>query len=165
MAITKMRKIRIIAPRKEVETVLREIVLLSCIEISDSEELLRDPELASLVTQETFELDSHSAYPVRIPMLATGSTVMFSGWLPSGDEPALTQVLSQYICSWETEDLAPEELDSAPVILKCPKFFGKLRLRGRKPFNPLTMLDMMPLAGAHPPDEETGGAGEESSQL
>jgi vacuolar-type H+-ATPase subunit I/STV1 len=165
MAITKMKKIRIITPRTEVENVLREVILLGCVEISSPEDLLSDQELAELVAEEMFELESHGASPVCIPMLATATTVLFSGWLPSWAEPGLEQVLSQYTCSWESALPSPEEQESAPVILRNPKFFGKLRLRGRKQFTPLTMLDVMPGPAERKEEEEINDAGEESSQL
>ncbi|MGI5936832.1 MAG: hypothetical protein ACOX7I_08540, partial [Oscillospiraceae bacterium] len=56
MAIVKMKKLRLLAVRSQREELLKELMLLGCVEISDPQVLLEDQELSSLVKLETSEL-------------------------------------------------------------------------------------------------------------
>jgi len=58
MATEKIKKIRLIISRPDVANVLCELMLLGCVEISSRDELLDDPELASLVSLERSELET-----------------------------------------------------------------------------------------------------------
>jgi len=58
MASAKIRKIKLIIPRENVATVLCELMLLGCVEISEPDELLEDPELSALVKREESELEA-----------------------------------------------------------------------------------------------------------
>ncbi|MDR0491216.1 MAG: hypothetical protein LBH28_08250, partial [Oscillospiraceae bacterium] len=57
MAIVKMKKIRLLVSRADKEDVLRELMLLGRVEVSEPDVLLEDPELAAFVERENAELD------------------------------------------------------------------------------------------------------------
>ena len=59
MAIEKMKKLRLLVSRADKENVLRELMLLGCVEVSEPDELLEDPDLAELVARENAELDRY----------------------------------------------------------------------------------------------------------
>ena len=133
-----MKKLTLLIARKDIDNVLREMIQLGCVEVSEPDKLLEDPELASLVTRETYELDKFDANVERLVMLGTHYTLLLVGWTPLKSEPDLASLLSNHICAWELNDLSPGEKEIAPVKLRCPKFFRKFRLAGRREFEPLT---------------------------
>ena len=57
MAIVKMKKFRLLTSRAHKDDVLRELMLLGCVEVSEPEPLLDDPELKTLVEREKTGLD------------------------------------------------------------------------------------------------------------
>jgi len=57
MAIEKMKKLKLIVSRADKDDVLRELMLLGCVEVSEPDELLGDPELANLVVRESSDLE------------------------------------------------------------------------------------------------------------
>ena len=65
MSIVKMKKLRLLAVRSEQEALLRELMVLGCVEISDPEPLLSDPELAALLhrgeSETYFRKSDHAA--------------------------------------------------------------------------------------------------------
>jgi V/A-type H+-transporting ATPase subunit I len=66
MSIVKMKKIRLTAVRSQKEELLRELMLLGCVEISEPEELLCDPQIARLTQRETGELEKYRGLGARI---------------------------------------------------------------------------------------------------
>jgi len=132
-----MKKISLAASRGDMENVLRELILLGCVEVYDPEDLPDDLGISNAVWREAFELEEYNATSERIVLLATEYTFLLYGWFAAGSEPGLSARLSDYTCAWETSDLTPDEFDVAPAKLCCPGFFGKMRLSGRKLFDPL----------------------------
>ena len=59
MAIVKMKKLKLLVSRADKDDVLRELMLLGCVEVSEPEELLEDQDFASLVARENTELDRY----------------------------------------------------------------------------------------------------------
>jgi len=57
MALAKMKKIRLVISRTDIANVLCELMLLGCVEVSEPDELLADPELSALVTRESAETE------------------------------------------------------------------------------------------------------------
>lgn len=53
MAIVKMRKLRVVAIAQEREALLKELLHLGCLEISEPNVLLDDPEWSSLLRRKT----------------------------------------------------------------------------------------------------------------
>ena len=61
MAIVKMKKIRLLTVRSQTDDLLRELMLLGCVEVSDPAPLLEDEEISALVTRESGFLSKHKA--------------------------------------------------------------------------------------------------------
>ncbi|MCL2125214.1 MAG: V-type ATP synthase subunit I [Oscillospiraceae bacterium] len=61
MAIEKMKKLRLLVSRTDKDDVLRELMLLGCVEVSEPDEMLEDPEFAELVGREDAELERRRA--------------------------------------------------------------------------------------------------------
>lgn len=59
MSIVKMKKINLIGLRSQKDDLLRELMLIGCVEVSEPEELLSDPEVASNSSRETSELERY----------------------------------------------------------------------------------------------------------
>jgi len=66
MSIVKMKKITLTAVRSQKDEMLRELMLLGCLEISEPEALLCDPQVAPLVKRETSELEKYRGYSAQI---------------------------------------------------------------------------------------------------
>ena len=61
MAIVKMKKIRLLASRTDREAILRDLMLMGCLEVSSPDELLEDEELAELVGRENADFDRYNS--------------------------------------------------------------------------------------------------------
>jgi len=61
MAIEKMKKLRLMAVRSQKEDLLKEMMLLGCVQITEPEQKLQDPEIASVVKRESTELTRFKA--------------------------------------------------------------------------------------------------------
>jgi V/A-type H+-transporting ATPase subunit I len=61
MSIVKMKKITLTAVRSQKDDLLRELMLLGCVEVSEPESLLADPEVALMARRETSALEKHKA--------------------------------------------------------------------------------------------------------
>ena len=59
MAIVKMKKIKLLVSRADKEDILRELMLLGRVEVSEPDDLLGDPEFADVVERENAELDRY----------------------------------------------------------------------------------------------------------
>jgi len=138
MAGANLKRIRILSVRDEMESVLRELIGLGCVDVFDPVDLLDDPEMPSGATRETLSLEGLNANHECVAMIGTQYTLTLSGWIAARSAPVLLSKLPNYICAWEISDASPDESDSAPVHLCCPGFFGKLRAGGRRLFSPLT---------------------------
>ena len=57
MAIVKMKKLNLLVSRSDKDSVLRELMLLGCVEVSEPDELLEDRDFADLVAREQTELE------------------------------------------------------------------------------------------------------------
>jgi V/A-type H+-transporting ATPase subunit I len=57
MSIVKMKKINLIGLRAQKDDLLRELMLIGCVEVSEPEDLLSHPEIASLTRRETSQLE------------------------------------------------------------------------------------------------------------
>jgi V/A-type H+-transporting ATPase subunit I len=57
MSIVKMKKINLIGLRAQKNDLLRELMLIGCVEVSEPEDLLSHPEIASLTRRETSQLE------------------------------------------------------------------------------------------------------------
>jgi hypothetical protein len=139
MADTKMKRLRLLFARPDLESILNELMQLACVEISEPDDLPDCADYTSLCTREVIKLDNIGANRDELAMLGTQYTLLISGWVASSTVTALTTKLSNLLCAWELADPSPDEQNSIPVIQRCPRFFGKLRLRNRKPFAPLAI--------------------------
>jgi len=137
MAAARLKKLSIVSSREDFESVLQDLILLGCIEISEPPELSDNMEAASCFSREKIALDQYSANLESIELLGTQHTLLLSGWLTVRAETQLISKLVNYTCAWEVEDLTTEDSLIAPVDLCCPNFFGKLRRGDRKQFAPL----------------------------
>ena len=59
MAIVKMKKLKLLVSRSDRENVLRELMLLGCVEVSEPDEMLEDPDIANCVVRENAELERY----------------------------------------------------------------------------------------------------------
>ena len=91
MAIVKMKKLRLLAVRSQREDLLKELMLLGCVEISDPQMLLEDHELASLVKIETSELgkfrQEYESLTLGLKLLDKYAPVKQSCFLPARGIP------------------------------------------------------------------------------
>ena len=73
MAIAKMKKLRLLVSRTDREDILRELMLLGSVEVSEPDEMLEDPEFAELTARENAELDR---YRSELASLARGLEIL-----------------------------------------------------------------------------------------
>ena len=132
-----MKRLRLLIIRDDIDSILRELILLGCVEVSEPDLKLDNPEIDKLVSRETVELNDYNTNQEKLALLGTTSTLLLSGWIPASSKPDLISRLTDHVCAWEIEDPSPDELENVPVKLFCPGFFGKMRLGGRRPFTPL----------------------------
>lgn len=69
-------------------------------------------------------------------LIDTDRTFYLQGWIPADSEERLTDVLSGFVCAWETEDPAPEDYNQVPVKLKSNKLTA--------PYNVVTEMYSLP---------------------
>jgi len=137
MAKPKVKKITLITARADMETVLREIILLGCIEVTEPSGFGDDPELNAHVTRETADLSVLGADQDQIPLLGTEYTLILTGWLAVRMEPVLVSKIKDYNCAWETDDPVTDDNEDSPIILRFPQLFTKCRSKGHRLFTPL----------------------------
>lgn len=128
-----------LALRSDINDLLRELITLGCVEISEPGDLLNDPEIAACVEIETVDLQQFNAGKDSINALGTESTLLLRSWTPAAAESSLLSVLSRHTCAWESHFPRPEELPGAPIKLRFPKLFGPFFRRKGKPFDPLAI--------------------------
>ena len=61
MAIVKMKKLKLFISRADKESVISDLTLLGCLEVSEPDEILKDQELTTMVTRESSEIDRSKA--------------------------------------------------------------------------------------------------------
>ena len=61
MAIEKMKKLRLMAVRSQKESLMRDMMLLGCVEITEPEQEMSDPSLSAVVKRESSELSKYKA--------------------------------------------------------------------------------------------------------
>ncbi|NLT40206.1 MAG: V-type ATP synthase subunit I [Clostridiales bacterium] len=66
MSIVKMKKIVLTAVRSQKDELLRELMLLGCLELAEPEALLSDPRVAMIARPESSELEKYRDYSARI---------------------------------------------------------------------------------------------------
>ena len=132
-----MKKLSLLSTREEMGNVMRELIHLGCVDVSEPDELAYGPELQDFLKLEEFMLDELSANRERLVLIGTQYTLLLTGWLTQRSAQILISRLPHYFCAWALEDPSPDEREIIPVELCCPGFFGKLRLAGRKRFAPL----------------------------
>ena len=140
----KVKKLNMIVTRNDFESVLTNLMRLGCIDVCTTDGRLEDPEIASMVSSETFDLERFGANADRLVLLGTRETLMLIAWLSTKHEQSVEALLSEYACSWEIEGLSITDSIYAPVILSFPWFFGKQRLKDRRLFAPLTGREPVP---------------------
>lgn len=80
----------------------------------------------------------------RERLVCTDRTFFLEGWYSAPDEQALTRVLEQHTCAWESEDPAEEEYSKVPVKLKNGKLVA--------PLNMVTEMYSLPAYGSLDPN-------------
>ena len=133
----KIKKLNLLATRRDMDNVLLDLIDLGCVEVSEPDALPDDTEIQDFVSCEVIEIDNLGANIESLVLLGTRHTLLLCGWVPSKSAGDLLSRLSNYLCAWEIVDPLPDERELVPVKLRCPGFFGKFRLAGRKPFRPL----------------------------
>ena len=79
MAATKIKRIRIIASRDSIDSILRDIMLLACVEVAEPPDLLDDPEFSAGITRETVAIGQLDANQDNLVMLGTRHTLLLQG--------------------------------------------------------------------------------------
>ena len=138
MAKPRVRRFRLIASRADMDAVLSEIVRLSCVEVTQPEELPDDPALSPHVTPESYDSGRLGASSGDLELLGTEYTLVLTGWISARGISGLTSRLSDYVCAWEIGEPPGDDDASAPVMLFMPRLFSKYRAKGRRLFAPLT---------------------------
>ena len=156
----KIKSIRLIVTRLEIERVIRDIIALGCVEFTEPDELTGDPEISALTTRveidlSRFNLEQEGAGPDTLVALGTQATLILTGWVSTRSVPELTARLGYYTCAWEIEDPSAETLHDVPVILTAPGFFGKLRMKNQRLFTPLTTSKKFSAIPQEPAPEES----------
>jgi hypothetical protein len=131
------RKITLIVLRADLDDVIRDMILIGCIDVGDPGELLEDRELAKYVWREEISLEQLQANKGNLPALATNYTILLTGWIPAVSESRLLLKLSKYICASEIADPSPDEYNKIPVKLKWPNLFGRFYKNSQNLFSPL----------------------------
>jgi len=137
MLTTKIDRVRLVFKRVDSEDILRELVRLGCVEVSDPGELLAESGQGGLAALENVSLEGLEANRDSVLLLGTQYTLILTGWIPVRSEPELIEAVSGLDCAWETEPPSPDEHELVPVALKWPKLFGTFRRGAGRPFRPL----------------------------
>jgi len=96
-----------------------------------------DPEIWDVAEPKKFDIVFLGANIEELPLLETPHTCILTGWIPARSAPELEYQMNRFTAAWDIGDLSPDEAVLAPVKLFCPVLFGKMRLAGRKRFDPL----------------------------
>jgi len=136
----KMKRVKLIIARTDLENVLQVLLRLCCVEVTEPDESPVDKELENLLSRETIDLSQYNANLQSITLLGTQYTLLLSGWATARAEQELVSRLSKLICAWEIEDPSPDERDKVPLFLKWPKITGFFYKGAGKQFNPLTSV-------------------------
>jgi len=131
-----MKKITIIVAQDEIDAVLQMLMEQACVEI-DKPDMMSDYQMpGEIAISEDYDVKHLGAAKGTLPLLVTPHTCILFGWVPERLSYALEYQLSRYTASWDIKDPNHEESALAPVRLVCPFFFGKMRLAGRRLFEP-----------------------------
>jgi len=154
MTKPRVKKIRMIVSRADMDSVLREMISLGCIEVTEPDPLPDDMESASLITRETYTLDGLRTNREQLELLGTEYTLILTGWISSKTEPSLISILDNHTCAWEIENPSDNEPETIPVILSFPGLFGGIRGKNRRLFDPLQSAKEPEVNTADPADTE-----------
>ena len=133
----KMKKLSLIVTREDFEKVLRELIRMKCVEVTDPDILPESSELHEFVKRVVADIEQLNANRDSLALLGTDNTLMLTGWVPSKSVPEVSSRLADFTCTFEFIQPSADESLLAPVELKHPGFFGKFRLGGRTQFKPL----------------------------
>ncbi|MDR0446693.1 MAG: V-type ATP synthase subunit I [Oscillospiraceae bacterium] len=107
MSIVKMKKLRVTAMKSQKEELLKSLLMLGCVEVSEPDGLLSDPEAAALMARETGELErlrgEHGTVaralgtltryaPVKTKMFPERENVSASDFLKRDDLPGCVEL-------------------------------------------------------------------------
>ncbi|MCL2425631.1 MAG: hypothetical protein FWD05_04770 [Oscillospiraceae bacterium] len=132
-----IKKISMIISHSDVVNLISELIYLECFEPMEPEIAFNLSELDNYIERETMDLEPYEVNIESLTLLTTKYTYTLIGWMPAEFESELTSALSGLTCAWEIEDPEPDEAEYAPVYIKHPHLFGKLRSAGRSVFEPL----------------------------
>jgi V/A-type H+-transporting ATPase subunit I len=121
MSIVKMKKIVLTAVRSQKDELLRELMLLGCLEISEPEALLSDPQVAMLVKRETSELEKYRGYSAQIAN-ALNIIKRYSPFKTSLFAPRPDVHVQDFLC----EDTFNECLELAEKLADCDSRLRRL---------------------------------------
>ena len=133
-----LKKATLLFARSELDGILRDLIELGIIDVSEPMPVADDPELAGFLKDEVIDLGHCSASRSNITILGTVSSLYLTGWITAKSEKTLAEMASKYICAWEIEDPPPEELENVPIRLRRPKFLHRFYKGPAKLFSPLT---------------------------
>ena len=77
-------------------------------------------------------------------LMDTDETFYLTGWFPAGEESKVEELLSGYVCAWETETPTQEEYPQVPVKLKNNWF--------TRPMSMVTEMYSLPAYGSMDPN-------------
>ena len=157
MAGNRLKKTNLLFVRTELGEILRELVELGIIDVSEPSPLNDDPELVDSVKSEVIDLGPYGANRESITALGTDSTLYLTGWITAKSENPLAALASRHTCAWEFEDPPTDALDDVPVKLIRPSFLRRFYRGSRKLFSPLSSAQQ----GAITDESEPEGAPED----
>ena len=137
MAKATVKRIALVFPIVKSPEIIRDIINLGCVDVSDVDDLLSAEGLDALVSREVYPIIEYDANRESVELLATKSTYTLIGWIPARCESVVKSMLSSHICAWELESPSPDEMANAPIDLIRPKLFNKLRSKNRRIISPL----------------------------
>ena len=137
MMSLKMKKVSLIIARADFENVLRDIIIMGCLEATAPDEFQPFDDSGAIPIRETVELEKYSAHQDTISVIGTQYALSLTGWITARSEQELVSQLSKYICAYEIENPSQDELADVPIKLRWPKLFGIFKKNAGKQFCPL----------------------------
>jgi len=135
-----MKKLSILVVREDLKNLLRELISLGLIQLTEPEEWHDASTPHGMVKREVIDITDYGANLDTLSALGTHFTIYFTGWIQSKSEPEMVKMLKNHTCAWCLGEPTPDEALLAPVELRFPQFLSKYRLAGRGLFAPLRSL-------------------------
>lgn len=132
-----MKILRLIIFRDDVDELLRDLILLGCVDVAEPGDFPGDANLSDAAAIESIDMEQYNTNCGGISLFGTERTLLLTGWVPASSGPGVLSMLSKYECAWDLRDPAPEEKQAVPVNPVLPGFLKKLYKGTGRRFTPL----------------------------